>query len=61
MKTCRTLDGLLKAMEKGERCCLKYTDKARTEDGYIIYLQSGTNLIISNKTYDYIERCLQKI
>jgi len=25
MKNCRTLDGLLKAIDNGESCCLKHT------------------------------------
>jgi Tfp pilus assembly protein PilZ len=61
MKTCRSLTGLLKAIENKESCCLKYTDKAITQDSYIIYLQSGTNLIITDKTYEQIKDYLVRI
>lgn len=55
-KVCRTLDGLQKAIKKGENCCLKYTSKAISgSGGYIIYLVSGTNLIVSDNTYDEIK------
>jgi hypothetical protein len=61
MKTCRTLEGLLKAIEKGENACLKYTHKGITQDGYIIYLQSGTNLIVKDSTYNKIKDYLVQI
>lgn len=55
MKNCRTLNGLLKAMEKQETCCLKYTSKAPTNNGYIIYQANGTNLIVTDETYEKIK------
>jgi hypothetical protein len=63
MKTCRTLTGLLKAIEKDKAACLKYTDKAYnpSENGWIIYLQSGTNLIVTDETYNSIKDCLVRI
>lgn len=61
MKTCRTLNGLLTAIKKGEAACLKYTDKAPTGNGYIIYLKSGTNLIVSCATYDRIKNYLVRV
>jgi len=61
MKICRTLKSLLKSIDKCEACCLKYTDKAKTENGYIIYLQSGTNLIIVDETYNKIKDYLVRI
>lgn len=61
MKTCKTLNGLLKSISKGETCCLKYTHKAPTENGYIIYLQSGTNLIVVDETYNKIKNYLVQI
>lgn len=61
MKSCRTLDGLLKAIDKGENCCLKYTSKSMTRDGYIIYQSNGTNLIVSDETYEKIEPYLKQV
>lgn len=55
MKYCRTLEGLLKALDKGERVGLKYVSKSRTSEGYIIYLVDGTNLIVWEDTYDRIK------
>lgn len=59
MKKCRTIDGLLKAIDKGEACCLSYTSKAPTRDGYIIYQTNGTNLLVTDKTYQTIEPYLR--
>jgi hypothetical protein len=63
MKTCRTLKGLLAAMSKGESCCLKYTNKSYnlSDEKHIIYLQSGTNLIVGNETYKQIENHLIQV
>jgi hypothetical protein len=61
MKVCRNLDSLLKSIEQGEPCCLKYTNKAQTERGYIIYQQNGTNLIVSDETYDKIKDYLKQV
>ena len=61
MKNCRTLKGLLKAIDKGEPCCLPYNSKAPTRDGYIIYQTNGTNLIITDKTYRIIEPYLKLV
>lgn len=55
MKYCRTLEGLLKALDKGERVGLKYVSKSRTSEGYVIYLVDGTNLIVWEDTYDRIK------
>ncbi|QST02553.1 hypothetical protein IMZ31_24190 (plasmid) [Pontibacillus sp. ALD_SL1] len=60
MKRCRTLNGLLNAIEKGEACELTYTSKARTSDGYIVYQTNGTNLIVTNETYQKIEPYLRQ-
>lgn len=61
MKYCRTLNGLLNAIEKGESCCLKYTSKSPTRNGYIIYQSNGTNLIVSDDTHDKIEPYLKQV
>lgn len=61
MKKCRTLNGLLKAIDKGEACCLPYNSKAPTKDGQIIYQTNGTNLIVTDKTYHTIEPYLQLV
>ena len=61
MKNCRTLEGLLKAIDKGEQCCLKYTNKSRTSDGHIIYQANGTNLIVRENTYSKIEPYLKQV
>lgn len=62
LKVCRTLDGLEKAIEKGEKCCLKYTSKAvGGSGGYIIYQTNGTNLIISDDTYEKIKNHLVQV
>lgn len=55
MKYCRTLEGLLKALDNGERVGLKYVSKSRTSEGYVIYLVDGTNLIVWEDTYDRIK------
>lgn len=60
MKTCKTLNGLLKALQEGENAYLNYVDMARTEDGYIIYQTNGTNLIVSENTYEIIKNNLVK-
>ena len=61
MKYCRTIEGLLKAIEKGEQCCLKYTNKAPTRDGQIIYQSNGTNLIVKDSTYLKIKPYLKQV
>ena len=61
MKNCRTLTSLLKSIENGEDCCLKYTNISPTENGYIIYQQNGTNLIISDRTYHIIKDYLKQV
>jgi hypothetical protein len=61
MKYCRTLNGLLKAIEKGEHCRLKYTSKAPTRDGMIIYQSNGVNLLVKNETYKKIEFYLEMV
>lgn len=62
MKYCRTLDGLLKAIEKGEQCCLKYTHTGRTiSDEMIIYQANGTNLFVTNTTYEKIKPFLKQV
>lgn len=55
MKYCRTLEGLLNALDNGERVGLKYVSKSRTSEGYVIYLVDGTNLIVWEDTYDRIK------
>ena len=61
-KVCRTLEGLQKAIQKGENCCLKYTSKSMSgSGGYIIYLASGTNLIVSDNTYEEIKDYLVQV
>lgn len=55
MKYCRTLEGLLRALDNGDRVGLKYVSKSRTSEGYIIYLVDGTNLIVADETYERIE------
>lgn len=61
MKKCRTIEGLLKAIDNGESCCLRYNSKSPTRDGHIIYQTNGTNLIVSDKTFNKIEPYLQLV
>lgn len=61
MKKCRTLNGLLKDIEKDAPSCLPYTSKAKTRDGHIIYLATGTNLIVTDETYEKIESRLSLV
>lgn len=58
MKTCRTLNGLLKSLQEGKNAYLNYINMAKTEDGYIIYQTNGNNLIISENTYEIIKNNL---
>lgn len=62
MKRCRTLKGLLQAIQKNEPCYLPYTSKAVSgSGGYIIYQTDGTNLIVSDETYQKIESYIKQV
>lgn len=62
MKFCRTLNGLLKSIEKGEKCCMKYTSSHISGNGgYIIYQSNGTNLIVNDETYKKIKPYLKQV
>lgn len=62
MKTCRTYKGLLAAIKAKEPAQLKYTDMSKTSGGgCIVYLQNGTNLILSHNGYEEIKDHLVKI
>lgn len=60
MKKCRTLDGLLSAIKKNEKCYLEYTEMRSTMTGYIIYATNGTNIIVEETTYNTIKDHLVK-
>ena len=63
MKTCRTLKGLLKAINKGENACLKYTALFRdSRNGvYEIYLANNEKLVVKDEVYNRIRWNLQQV
>lgn len=59
MKICKTYNGLLNSIEKGQSAILYYTGKSISPDGgAIVYLADGTNLILSVEGYDEIKNYL---